>query len=524
MYINPNTTVRLLKGVHLDLDHTHTINFSSKSVQESYFARKTKFSVSDYSYQRHSKNQIRVGILADQLYDCDYLMFQNTSYGNKWFYAFITNVEYVNDNASIVEYKIDVIQTWLFETKFEPCFIERTHTRTDNIGDNIQPEPVALGEYVVSDNIGYTPITNIQDLVTIIMVADRAAEFWGFKFDGVYSGCSLYAFENNSPTFTSDITQFIDKNVQKPDSIIGMYTAPKALIKYSEESHLIISSTENISIKYKAEPIKSGDTIGGARSSYFEGYVPKNNKLYTYPYNFYHVDNGMGNELSLRYEFFKDLQPSFLIRGTALMPVNVICLPTDYKGSVGVAYHPETLSLSNYPLCSWTVDSYQAWIAQNAVPTLINVGEDSLQALMVGAINPTLGLASMATKVGNGLSRFYQASIQADICKGTVASGNVNVSKHEQNFYGCRMSINSDDAKSIDNYFTMFGYAINKLSIPNRNNRTEYTYIKTIGCQVTGSFSEQDKQEIVDIHDNGITYWNNPEHVGNYSVTNTPRG
>ena len=38
------------------------------------------------------------------------MMFQNSAYGDKWFYAFITSVEYVNDVTSNISFEIDVMQ------------------------------------------------------------------------------------------------------------------------------------------------------------------------------------------------------------------------------------------------------------------------------------------------------------------------------------------------------------------------------------------------------------------------------
>lgn len=48
-----------------------------------------------------------VGINAENLYDCNYIMFQNASFGTKWFYAFITSVAYENNETSRITMEID---------------------------------------------------------------------------------------------------------------------------------------------------------------------------------------------------------------------------------------------------------------------------------------------------------------------------------------------------------------------------------------------------------------------------------
>ena len=96
-YIEPNSTIRLLTGCPLDKTYDHTIYFASQSAQTSYFQSLTKYTYSNYSYIRQTRT---IKVQADagaNLYDCNYLMFKNTSFENKWFYAFVTSIEYVNN-------------------------------------------------------------------------------------------------------------------------------------------------------------------------------------------------------------------------------------------------------------------------------------------------------------------------------------------------------------------------------------------------------------------------------------------
>ena len=52
-------------------------------------------------------------------------MYQNESYSDKWFYAFITKMEYVNNGMTRIEIITDVWQTWQFDIEFKESFIER---------------------------------------------------------------------------------------------------------------------------------------------------------------------------------------------------------------------------------------------------------------------------------------------------------------------------------------------------------------------------------------------------------------
>ena len=81
MYIEPNTNIKLLRNVPLDKTYEHSINFRTASQQYSYFISKAKYNLTDYTYQRVNNGIMRVGIVSDNLYDCNYLMFQTPTLG-----------------------------------------------------------------------------------------------------------------------------------------------------------------------------------------------------------------------------------------------------------------------------------------------------------------------------------------------------------------------------------------------------------------------------------------------------------
>lgn len=85
--------------------------------------------------------------------------------------------------------------------------------------------------------------------------------------------------------------------------------------------------------------------------------------------------------------------------------------------------------------------------------------------------------------------------------------------------------INVEYAKQIDNYFDMYGYAVNRLDTPNLNNRKYFTFLKTANCNlITSNVDAQTCQTIEGIYNNGITTWKLLEQVGNYDLDNAPNG
>lgn len=198
-------------------------------------------------------------------------------------------------------------------------------------------------------------------------------------------------------------------------------------------------------------------------------------------------------------------------------PVTAVIRPCSYKGVQGytevggyTTLNTESIQLNNYPVCSWNVDSYKMWVAQNSAPialnTIASIGQTAVGAQYSTQPNAVIG-ASAIGQVSNILSQMYQASIRADISKGTFNNGGVNTANFTQQFYGGRCSVNSKFAKIIDDYFTRYGYACNIVKIPNIESRPHWNYVKTIGCVITGSIPCDDMRTICNIHDKGITYW-----------------
>lgn len=526
MYIQPSSNIRLLTGVPLENTYEHTIYFADETAQRNYFIGKTKHNLTNQTFQRTGRGTARLQLNIGSCYDCNYMMFQNTAFSNKWFYAFITSVEYINNEVTEISFEIDDMQTWYFNYELGQCYIERQHTTTDIIGGNIVPEPVALGEYVFNDDYGIygelnyrnTPGGTIpvngqymSELCVMIAIVDVTATVSeGNLYDNIYGAAKLYAYDRNDVQGVNDL---VSQYVQKPDSIIAMYMAPKISVPQSIPSAggiLLDNSAQGINVLHTNTQLTSAAKI--------DGYTPRNRKLYTYPYNFFHVDNASGGALELRYEFFENLTPQLFLLTTLTQPIEIVLKPRDYKNCSGMN-HNETLALSGYPMCSWNVDAYKAWVAQSSVPLAINTAGSLVQGAFSGGAKG-FG-SSLIGNVTNILSQQYTASIQADMSKGSFSNGGANCSKLQQAFYGGRMSITQDMARRIDDFFDYFGYQINELAVPNRNARRYWTYIKTATCVLVGDLPNDASKRISEIYNTGITWWNNGDNVGNYSLNNT---
>ena len=166
--IAPGTTIYLLKDVPLDDTFDHTLYWENtaqgKADQLDWFIGQTNGFVErrleSYTYQRIEKGTCMVEAVADDIYGCNYMVFQNSpQYGSKWWFCFIQDVEYVNNKTTRLTVKIDVMQTFYFDYELIPCYVERQHPETDIFGQHIQDEGIEYGgeywyDHIVDVNLG----------------------------------------------------------------------------------------------------------------------------------------------------------------------------------------------------------------------------------------------------------------------------------------------------------------------------------------------------------------------------------
>ena len=121
--ITPQTDIYLLK-CSLQLTNKHQLTFADSNAQFNYFFNLEKIGINDGTYQRKD-GVIRYPSHIDTIQEFNYCMYKNDNYTNKWFYAFIVGMEYVNDNMTFIRLKTDVFQTWQFDLNWKQSFIER---------------------------------------------------------------------------------------------------------------------------------------------------------------------------------------------------------------------------------------------------------------------------------------------------------------------------------------------------------------------------------------------------------------
>lgn len=522
MNIIPSSEVRLLSGCKMKPDYKHTAWWISPENQYNYFSGKTKYTLANSQYTRSTENWIKVPYTVAQLLDCNYMIITNLGHENKHYYAFITKVEYVSEAASKVWYEIDLIQTWYFECELMPCLVEREHSVTDVIGENILPEPVAIGDYVdyVRDAL---PDWTLDDCYIIAVTCLDIEE--GFKVETVnkemigktYSGLHFHAFEATQ-TGIEQLAALITFDTLNPfDSIVSIFMCPK--VCYDRK-------TKTISIATAYYP--------------FEGYTPHNNKLFTFPYHFLRITAGDCGLQDYKYELFNrtDGLVQFTVEGDLSCQPAMMLSPVGYRsqseGDGSLPDHDDCLMLTGFPECAWGSDMFVAFLSQVA----------SISATVTGHVGnmtsqePSMGMVPASASYGqpvfsnNDLPQTPDLHIEMNpirrhmyaekkVRNTTNSTALFNLGRLEFEYIIRRVT--PEYAKIIDEFFDRYGYATNRVKVPNRTSRPQWNYVKTKNCCINASLPSDIVTEIESVYNNGITFWNYADNIGNYSLDNKPR-
>ena len=519
----PSSTIYMCKGVRLNNNYLHTIYFDSKDAQSSYFSGKVAKTFSNYTFVRKSWS-IKVGVSMETASTWSYLFFKNGS--GKTYYYFITNLEYISDEMTEIFIELDVMQTYMFDYQLARCFVEREHSSSDEIGYNLVEESVELGDLTIIDET----TVPLSDLCVLVLATynplntgeENTDTVLSAKYDGVFSGLGVYAV-NLSDWQSWGVKLKLLDDYGKTDGIVSMWMYPKNLVDLDGEA------TWNDGTVCKQVKAISPIFKETSRNERLAGYYkPKNNKLYAYPYNFLYVTNNNGTSAIYKYEMFGDASAcNFKVVG-ALSPEGTTKMyPLNYNG---VQHnYDEGIVLSGFPTCAWNQDVYKLWLAQNqnqqnlslAMGGLSIVGGVGAMALTggIGAVGGGGAVLHGASTIANILAMRKDKEVQPPQAKGNH-SASVNVVAGFQTFTIQRKSITDEYARIIDDYFSMYGYQLNRVKIPNRNVRENWCYCKTVGCHVIGNICNEDLRKIESIYDAGITHWRHGDDIGNYGLTN----
>ena len=575
MIITPSTEVRLLNVPFL-IDYKDIMDFGSKTEQSTYFISKTIANGNmgdDFSYVRQN-GSIKVPIEIDLIRNCNYVMYKNDLYGSKWFYAFVSEVRYVNPNTTELVLQTDVWNTWQFDITFKESFIEREHRDRWNTDGtpviNTIDEGLAYGtEYDVVSIKQFQPSGGIFFLVIVAKKQLEGSQDYNPTLNGVYSPLSYYVFpfkqDGSMPPTTIGGTAASSNNLKtllqmlyfdeaSADNIVSIYVTDYLgeNVSYDGTVHLNGNSFEEVKFGTAQTPIIKVDDNQGyevTEKSFGDKYADYNtvteSKLLMYPYTVLQLTDGKGKVVTLKNEYIHDNNLTVVARGS---------IGTSNKVAYYVKGYLQDTSLTN-----GHINQLQYAVINND-PNDVPIVHDLLSAYLQGhknsinnakaqtIFNQNLDVANSVSSLPNsvlggipsvlhnaiggvqtyGNHQFHLLSIMAkqqDIANtppsisGLGANVNFDFGNSINGVYLIKKQITNEYRRQLSDYFKMYGYKAHLTKVPSFSSRQHFNYIKTVGVTIVGNLPQPDLQTLKDIFNNGVTVWH-VDDVGNYDLVN----
>lgn len=283
------------------------------------------------------------------------------------------------------------------------------------------------------------------------------------------------------------------------------------------------------------------------------GYTPKNNKLYSYPFNSLEII-GYGQNSELKFEnFINPQKPLFGIVSKFYAGASIQLYPLDYDGLAD--NFDAGCTGDSLPILPYTKDNFKNEYnagqnsrlqAQNAMRqdrnfNRITTGVQMLGNGITGMSSAIMGNASNDTinTLTQGISLYAKGELKynqgmaameatlKDVVNrpSTIANQNATPSipalvKDGICPYVVKKSVRKEFLEKIDNFFSRYGYKVSQIKTPNIKSRKAFNFLKCNDAHVGGNIPNGDLLEIKAILEHGITFWHT-DNVGDYTQDNS---
>lgn len=518
MPFTPDTDIYLFKGTRVSSNDQPY--FSSEGAKIAWYMSHETRQFTAQSYQRENRRYARVNAPAASLRGYDMMAFRNAA-ADRWIICNITGTEFINPNTTDVFFETDSMQTWIDAIEWCDCWVEREMVDDDWNG----ALPGWKSTIVEGINPG-NPYTEV--------LYDATPEVT----DGGWTCHVLSAYDKNAEenyntirigdyiTGVNDITVNLDGELDlllkayadkgRLDGIVGIWVYPTKFSYYSPSSEFF--------------SFLLPQTIAG--------YKPKNSKCFCSEFCKVELVNRMGDAVEYAPEYLGALPSGniqFAIQGVfAAGAGGIRCSPVKY---MGVEWDTKTTPTADYGVvlpadiqCAYTGNTFANWLSQNRIGVAAQligagvsvaggvVGAASAAGAGAGALSVAQGVASAAATISSITSRLANP---AGVYGQTSSLGLFPATKT----FGFRVNFKSpgyDVIKSIDDFFSVYGYKVCKMKKPNVNTRPFWNYVKCSPAIVGGPMNSADRANIENMMNAGVTFWNvqGGATIGDYSPDN----
>lgn len=519
MPFSPDTTIYLFKDTGVTPENQPY--FTKEVYKMSWYWLHENLKFEAQSYQRELKQYTRLNVSVATIRGYDMMCYRNAE-DERWIICRITGTEFVNPNTTDVFFEVDPMQTWCDTIEWKDCWVEREMADDDWIDDQpswnntivegINPgTPYGEQLYETKDEI------NSQGWVCHVLSAYDAEGMPNYSITAVgnyYSGINDIMVNPDNGELALLLQQYANKG--KLDGIVGIWAYPKKFSNYSPTATFF-------SIFMPKE---------------IAGYTPKNSKCFSSEFCRIELVNRMGDSVEYGPEYFHPDAGGaiqFIIEGCfAYGSGGIRCAPVRY---MGFYYFDDGKAPLDYGVvlpaniqCAYVGDAFANWLSQNRVGVAAQlIGAGAAVAGGVVAAATGAGAAAGALSVAQGISS-AAATIGSITSKISTPAGVYGQSSGMALFpatdtFSFRVNFKSpgyEVIKSIDDFFSVYGYKTCRMKKPNINTRPYWNYVKCAPANIGGPMNSKDRQLIEQSLNNGVTFWHCQKGatIGDYSKDN----
>lgn len=481
----------------------------------------------DLSHQREEGSFVRLDILnssitSNWIQAANFLIYINPNNENMYFFAHITQHEYVNDNCWHLHFEIDQFLTWAHTLEIQGGRVER-----HNYPNELNPasttaqriEQVDCGEYttcyhedVIFDRIGMEVRTLLDEQGQIRPDTYGSAMLYPNIIDGKLAYGGTFYADSGSVGSAEAMADFVNNIVYQYKDF------PEALINL-----MMFAFPTRLDIELPIAP-----PLGGENPNPWT-------KCYKYPMMYIRVTNGLGDEKRYYMEHFHDPNASNDVRTAPtfrMLNINysqyaaTILVPLNYKG---VARNfQEAFIYDRFPMIQWIKDNFGQWYAVNA-QRQENKLVGGLAAAAIGTVvgvataNPLAIIGDVSAGIGTAVNYMDTLNAQAkqpDALMGSPSIGGaLQLLLNQQGFHFDIMRPINGLVTVNNSYFNSFGYRAGICGKPNMNTNPFWNYVKgdfMIKCGGT----TKTKDYIRNCFNNGVRLWHNNGTFGDLGQDN----
>lgn len=568
---SPQSLINFYSVPDCDPTYNNVHRFGAKTIADQYFDKYKKVSIVQSKCTRYP-DRVRIPFNADYIRQFNYMGFQNSDvydvgtsaqntgtptyngvyspqgeneYSSFEVYCFINEVQWVNVHCCDVYYTVDVFSTYFPLAVMERSFVLRSHQYQDNnekVGESFEPEPVSVNAYKIETEV----LWGVNELCNAIVVEYNPKDTnGGFYLNGIYTVHKARAF------LTSDVTGVNAFITEHTGEIYAVYQVPLSIVQNYVGRDFDIDSAN---APYTEERL--------IKSCYIPhtAYTPKNKKCYQYPFCYSSITTPTGSSVVIKNEMFNDIpdpsgsysnQTVTCIVNFALGDTTFSIIPVGYMGDTFSQYNSQfpaiqghisvinpniVATVGEFPQCTFDINQLTAYFANGNFQKSLYDGFTGILTSGIGGamrgtanggspsgsgiIGSVLGAAEGALNIGGEIISNSFAPDNTggkSTSTGSVTNGTFNVLA---NYFYPQL----DELQHLDDFFEIFGYAINRLDRVDVMQRPFWCFYQVPDCNFhfEGGIAipPYAVTEIKQAFARGITFWDRDKTFGDYTGDN----